>query len=449
MHFISWGSGQNVLYSYIMIFFIAIFGLNVFSVRLPMAIVGCISLIIVYKLLKKYGKKATIIGLTFFAIVPWHIMKSRWGLESNLFPDLVLWGTYFILHGIELNKLKKFYIGIAILAISVYSYGTSYLFLPVYILLILTYLLINKKINIKNAIISLAISGIIALPMIVFVIINTFDLDSIRIGFLTIPRVYENRFQSETAFLSISSMLNNFINNIKIVIEQTDTYLYNSLPFFGTTYVISLPFTVIGLVKSLKEKHIENKILNACFSSAFLLLFILNQANINRINIIFMPLIFYTIIGIYEISKNNNFTLYSILCVYIVLFIMFISSYILIFSEKGDVFEHDLEEPLTYISNIDVEHIYISDTFVQPYIYTLFYTKTFPEEYRQTVKYNQEKVAFETIRSYGKYEFYLPKIEPEKDAAYLVPNDYNDYDTDRFNEVKFKRFKLLMYKKEE
>ena len=128
---------------------------------------------------------------------------------------------------------------------------------------------------------------------------------------------------------------------------------------------------------------------------------------------------------------------------------MFISSYILIFSEKGDVFEHDLEEPLTYISNIDVEHIYISDTFVQPYIYTLFYTKTFPEEYRQTVKYNQEKVAFETIRSYGKYEFYLPKIEPEKDAAYLVPNDYNDYDTDRFNEVKFKRFKLLMYKKEE
>ena len=101
--------------------FVALLGLNVFSVRLPMAIVGCISLLVVYKLLKKHGEKITIIGLLFFAIAPWHIMKSRWGLESNIFPDLVLWGTYFIISGINIKKTPLFYLGIAVLSVSVYS----------------------------------------------------------------------------------------------------------------------------------------------------------------------------------------------------------------------------------------------------------------------------------------------------------------------------------------
>ena len=39
VQFISWGSGQNVLYSYITIPFIAVLGLNVLSIRLPMAII--------------------------------------------------------------------------------------------------------------------------------------------------------------------------------------------------------------------------------------------------------------------------------------------------------------------------------------------------------------------------------------------------------------------------
>ena len=48
----AWGSGQNVLYSYLMMPFVKLFGLNIISTRLPMAIIGCVSLIIWYLLLK-------------------------------------------------------------------------------------------------------------------------------------------------------------------------------------------------------------------------------------------------------------------------------------------------------------------------------------------------------------------------------------------------------------
>lgn len=49
----AWGSGQNALYMYIIMPFVKIMGLSILSVRLPMAIIGCISLIIMYKILSQ------------------------------------------------------------------------------------------------------------------------------------------------------------------------------------------------------------------------------------------------------------------------------------------------------------------------------------------------------------------------------------------------------------
>lgn len=113
---IAWGSGQNALYSYLMIPFVKILGLNMLSMRLPMAIAGCVSLIIFYLLLKEIkDKKTALIGVAFLAICPWHIIKSRWGLESNLFPELVLLATYFIILSLKRQKKGLFYLASLIL----------------------------------------------------------------------------------------------------------------------------------------------------------------------------------------------------------------------------------------------------------------------------------------------------------------------------------------------
>ena len=59
---VSWGSGQNALYTYLLIPFIKIFGLNTFSVRLPMALIGCLSLFIFYKLILLLKNKKAALG---------------------------------------------------------------------------------------------------------------------------------------------------------------------------------------------------------------------------------------------------------------------------------------------------------------------------------------------------------------------------------------------------
>lgn len=222
----AWGSGQNALYVYMIIPFVKLFGLSVFTTRLPMAIAGCISLFVMYKILKMQdNKKLTIVTLSFFAIAPWHIMKCRWGLESNIFPDVMLWAAYFLINGIHTKKIYKFYIGTALLGLCSYAYGTSYYFLPIFSIITLIILAKNKKLSIKQAIISLSIIAIISFPIILMLIINSFNLEEIKILNFTIPRLESNRYETVT-LLSSNNLLNTIYSNIKegikILLTQRD-----------------------------------------------------------------------------------------------------------------------------------------------------------------------------------------------------------------------------------
>ncbi|HXL02242.1 MAG TPA: glycosyltransferase family 39 protein, partial [Candidatus Atribacteria bacterium] len=74
VHLISWGSGQNALYAYLSMPFILLFDLNPFSVRILNALLGCLSSVIFYLLVKKIWDEDTgIIALFLLVISPWHI----------------------------------------------------------------------------------------------------------------------------------------------------------------------------------------------------------------------------------------------------------------------------------------------------------------------------------------------------------------------------------------
>lgn len=445
VYFIAWGSGQSVLCSYLMLPFIYLFGLSELTIRLPMAIVGCITLIFVYKLLSEYNQKLGIIGLAFFAICPWHIMKCRWALDCNLFPDMVVIAVCIIIKALKSNKMWKFYAGIAFLSLSVYSYATSYMFLPIFIVLLLIYLLKTKKINMYNAIISIIIAGIIALPLILFVIINTFDYNEIKLGFLTIPRLYQNRYEEVASIFSsevINNSLNNFAYNMKILINQKDNTNYNALQYYGICYIFSLPFTVIGIYKCVTKRNMEKNILNIFAIVSILLLLLVGDANINRLNIVMIPVIMYTIVGIYDIIENNKDAIIPIVALYCISFCCFTKAYIKTQGEKESSFAQGLKEPLQYAKTLDVEKVYITNSFTQPYIYTLFYTQTPVVEFMDTVKYNTKNVAFESIKSFGKYNFYLPQNMNEENVAYVVPIEY-EYDETKFKATNFERYMVL------
>lgn len=448
---VAWGSGQNALLTYLMIPFVKILGLNVLSVRLPMAILGCISLVIMYLLLNKISnKKISTIGLAFFAICPWHIMKSRWGLESNLFPDLILIFTYLLVKGLEDKNKILYYLSFVIAGITAYAYGTSYYFLPVFIIPLLIILVKKQKITIKEAIISLAIVGVVSLPIILYVIINTLNLNQINLPFVTIPKLEVNRYKELTAIFSsdfLTSSISNFIESMKILITQTDGLAWNSIYPFGTIYLFSTVFTIIGLIDSFKkDKLVEIKyryVFNIWFIVSIILTFIC-EPNINRLNIIMIPIIYYTIIGIYLVVNNRKKVAIGIAILYVISFGLFMKKY---FSEDCNeyrTFESDLEEVIQYVDKIKYKDIYITNKIKSSYMYTLFYTQYDTREFVETVEYENKYVEFREVNSFGKYHFEkINDLETEENVYVIRKEEKDNYNLEDCKVTEFEKYLVI------
>ena len=453
VYFVAWGSGQSVLLSYLMIPFISLFGLSTLSIRLPMAIISCISLVVFYLLLKEISnKKMALIGLAFFAFFPWHILKSRWALDCNLFPDFILFFIYFLVKGLNSKKKIYYYLSFVIAGLSAYTYGTSFFFLPLFIIPLLIYLTYKKEITIKQSIISLLIVFIITLPLILFVIINTFNLPQINLPFMTIPRLSANRYEQVTSIFSgnfLENSISNFINALKVLFLQYDELDWNALYGFGTTYIFSTFFCIIGLLASFikKNKQTEIKysyIFSICLIISILLTFVC-EPNINRLNIIFIPIIYFTVLGIYLIVCNcKKIMSILIIFIYLISFSAFIPTY---FQQDWDnyfTFENNLEEVVQYISTLNKEKIYITNKIKEPYIYVLFYSKYPSQEFFNTVEYYNPNVGLRQVKHFGNYYFgNIKEINSSNSScAYVIKKkDLNQYNINTYD------FKITEFEK--
>ncbi len=446
VHLIAWGSGQNALYSYMMIPFIFALGVNELSLRLPMAVAGCISLYLVYKLLKeRFDEKTAFYGLAFIAICPWHIMKSRWGLESNLFPEMVLLGVFLLLEGIRKKNYWFFFISAFVLALSSYSYGTSYFFLFFFIIAALIYLLIKKKIKWYNSLIYLGIVGITCIPIMLFIYINTFDKESISLLWFTIPKLTQNRFQTVTNIFSstfFKDCYENLINGVSLLFTQNDYLPWNSIPYFGIDYMISIPFAIVGLFYKDQEK--ENRvfinILRIWFTVSILMMCIISP-NINRINITFIPVVIFSFLGLKQICSLSKKVEVVMLTTYTLSFAAFLSVYCGEWNNRlKSSFFYSFGDAVKYTETIkDYDNCYVTTSLNQPYIFVLYYTKYNTNDYISTVEKHNPGASFESIKSFGNYYFYLPS-KLEEGNVYILYNGDNKYSKEELSNYKVTHF---------
>ena len=427
VHLIAWGSGQNALYAYLIMPFIKIVTNEILLIRLPMALLGSFTLLfLLYFIKREELNKKGIIILLLFAIMPWHIMKSRWGLESNIFPDIVFYGLLLLYFGIK-NKKKILYISAAIVfGISTYAYGTSYLYIPLMLILIYYYLIKSKKITLKEGVVYFLITGIVALPMVLFVVINYFDLEPITIFKITIPRLYSNRFVEKSSFNGniILNIVTNFIKTIKIIFLGIDDEHLNSIVFSGLFYSISIPFLIYGVYLYFKEKKYQkNLYLKLMYMAliAGLVVSVMVKSNINRLNILWIPLYVFIILGILAI--DNKYFKAGILSLYVISFIIFNCYY---YGGYQEVIANDnnvgFREAIKSVSG--KENVYITDRVNQPYIFWLYYNKVSPYYYIENRHIVREDIAFQSIDNIGNTYFYIAGDNIlDRGSTYIMPFD--------------------------
>jgi hypothetical protein len=404
----AWGSGQNALMTYLDIPFVAALGLTELAVRLPNAIAGCLTLVVFWRLARHTrGKMFGLWALFFLAVNPWHIMASRWALESNLMPLLLITGLWFT----SLAREKPWALlgAAACFGFSLYAYGTMFFFLPLFLIAAVIWL--RKYLRPASFIVSLLAFILIALPISYCQAINLFGLDKVCILGVTLPKLTESRQAATSVFGGggLTAARENFLGFLRLLLTQSDGLPYNSLGIMrgGIFYFFGLPAAILCLVFSLltrRECEGEATMRIALVCGLICTFFI--SCNINRINMIWLPLVYFIALGCYFVLEKMGSWAVLPAAGVLACFCIFFSAYCGTFGGNGNVnYFPGLGGAIRAAEAADPESVYITDSVNASYIFALFYAETPPEDFAETVEYRDDAAAFRPVDRFCGFEF--------------------------------------------
>ena len=421
--FISWGSGQNVLYSYLSMPFIALFGLNAFSVRLLAGLAGCASLPIFYLLAKKLrGGLFGLLALFVLAVNPWHIMLSRWALESNLLPFFLLLGIWFLV----LSRERPWFLSISVgmFGISLYAYGTAFIFLPSFLVMSFALLVKRKALRWRPFLLAAVLFLVIALPISICNILNILHLGEIKILGVTLPALTQIR-QKSTMSGGFSAAIQNLWAFLRLLYTQSDGLPWNSVKGFGLFYGVPGLFVAalgfISLLYDLKKRKVSDSefFMLFAFLSSLIAAFLID-ININRINMAFLPIIYFQAVGLFFLTRiwGRRVTCVIVPAMALVCFLFSLHYFTDVQKTLSVSFFEGFGGAIRYAETLDKDTVWITTEVNAPYIYVLFYNKIPPGDFQRSVQYINPDSAFRQVAGFGKYRFGGPR--PETNAVLIL-----------------------------
>ncbi len=371
LHFTAWGGAQmSVLLSYCMVPFIKIFGFSIVPIRLPMLIVSSIGLLALYFFVRQIaGGKTAVIALLLGTICPWHYMQSRWSFDCNMFPHFFLIAACFLLAGLKRHWML--YLSMIFFGLCSYCYGIANYSVPLFLLIVAIYLLKRKNISWKEMLIYIVVYLVVALPEFIIMFINMFKLHTIETPIFTLP-YFPRSFRAKDILLtnfSWEQLWKNIVCCISTVWGNGDKSVTNTIVKFGPVYYVTTVFFAVGLaVVIVKVKKAVNGAIKASY---FVLLMwlamglwvgvVTREVTINRINIIFYPILVTAAIGIAWCISKWRLLAAPIAVAYGILGIQFAVTY---FGNWGDISRTYYYEPyinaLNYAKNISCDYYYIT-----------------------------------------------------------------------------------------
>lgn len=424
----AWGSGMNALESYLMMPFIALFGLKVWVIRLPQLIVSCMSLWVAYLLVRRtVNERAGLTAMFMLAICPWHIIMSRWGLESNLAPGFLLFGLYFFVRALDAPRYML--LSALMYGLSLYTYATIWVYVPVMLLVQLIYCMVCRKLRFDKW---LCLSGVLlaalAVPLLLFLAVNYGYIDEIRTPLFSIPRLLYMR----TGEISLDEKAKKLELIWKIFIDQNDGEIWNSPSRFGLFYYISMPFAVFGIIFCIRQAVVCARQREFCPEVLLLVQFfvclpqcMLIKANVTKINMLFIPLVVFIALGAYFLSTvSYRRVLTGLAAVYAALFVGFECYYFTTYERETRAhFSYGLEDALDAAME-KADTVYIDQN--EFYTKVLFYAEEPVDEFRSTVEYLYYPTSYLHALSFDRFRFWVNPYFPEDGAAYVMPagSDY-------------------------
>lgn len=434
MYLINYGGGQSAVYAYFCALLFRVFGVSLAAARVPAAVSGIATIMLSGAIAKElYGRRTSIITMLLAAVCPFFITSSRFGLDCNLFLGFSLFSFYMLLLAVKKQTCRSFLVTGVCYGVTLYTYSLSWIVLPVFLILAAVYLLYVKQITWKQLLAWAVPVVVLAVPLLLFLVINTLELGSLITPFFSIPQLPQFR----AGEFSLPTLERGW-NAVKYILT-TDSSQFFAYDDYATLYKMSIPFILLGTgimgkhcVQAVRHKRMRREALVFFYFAAALGNAVcLETPNIYRNNSIYFPLVIAAALGIRYVCRalgNGRWVTVLLIGLYGLHFLSFCSFYY-----SGRVkerypivwFSYDyIDDIFTYIKENKMQQdIYIDDMNMTTYCYAMLINEVSPYEFAA-----EGNDAATNDNNFRNLHFYLPD-DPEsltKGKIYIVM-DYNVY----------------------
>jgi len=455
IHFQSFNDYKPGLYFYLVLPFVKALGLNEWAVRIPGALAGVGTVIILYYLVKRlFSDDSLALASSFFlAISPWHIHFSRGGWEVNVATFFITLGIWFFLKG--LTNSKYFVLCTLTFALSLYTYHAARVVVP---LLILGMAFINRKV-IKPNIKTLAVSGLVAIILLLPLGLD-FAKGEVRaraagVGLFADPgplsRINEQRGEHQDYLALMPKIFHNKAVNYSLAFAQNysqhfwgeflfltgDTIERNKVPETGQMYLFDILLLAAGFIAIVKKPKGWGLILLWLVVAPTAAALTFQSPHALRAQNMVIPLViisaygFVTLLDWLSRVLHRPHILYATYLILLLLIGWNFARYLhLYYVHMAKEFpfssQYGVKELVTFVQGTEAKYdkVIVTDRYDQPYILFLFYLKYPPQKFQIEHSLSpKDKYGFSTVRSFGKYEF-IPiiydKVQPANPGSLIV-----------------------------
>ncbi|MBN1168600.1 hypothetical protein JXA63_01800 [Candidatus Woesebacteria bacterium] len=459
LHFASLAEFRTPLYIYASVPTVAVFGITPYGVRLPAAIFGILGVygiyLLVNELFKGLDEKVKIfhtqftshqtlalLSAFFLAISPWHIQYSRASFEVTMMITFLIFGLYFFLKYTKTGK--ALWLSALLLGLTPWVYSTAKLFIPFFVLVLITiwrksFAGLKKLELIKTIIVIL----FLAIPMVFvtlkgqagnrFSYISVFtdptletDADYERLVDSKMRQVYGGGPLSKVAsglihnkysiiFSEISgNLLSSFSTDF--LFTRGDINLRHSIEGMGQFYRVEFLMLIFGAIVFFSDSQNKN---NKYLMLSWLVIAVLPAAltrgggtHATRSILMLPPLIFLISYGVYfvinDIKKPLNLVLVSGYFVMLIInFILYQHSYWYHNPWHSERSWHaGYKQLVLSVKEIEADYdkIIITNAVEPPWIYFVSYYPFHPEKKPRDLE-KEEVFGFGELEKLDKYYF--------------------------------------------
>jgi len=129
----AFGDYDEGLHRYIVMPFVALFGLNEQAIRLPNALAGILTVWVFYYLVLNLfqDRRLAFLAALLLAISPWHVHFSRWSVRAIFLPLFFCLALHLFLLG--LKQPRKLVLSGLMFGLSLHTYNSARVFIPLFL----------------------------------------------------------------------------------------------------------------------------------------------------------------------------------------------------------------------------------------------------------------------------------------------------------------------------